>query len=83
MTDTDKNNSNSSIEITDIDDNLTIADIQQDLRECERMIRRSSFKIQLYERKLLAERHPPKNTQSLLEKGLQFFNLGQSKTQEV
>ena len=66
-----------------IDDELSISDIQTDIRQCQRMIRRSEYKITLYQRKLEGERLQSHKQRSLLEKGLSLLNLNRHSGREV
>ena len=60
---------------SDIDPTLSINDIKNDIKKCERMIKRSSHKISLYNRKLDSLRNGTDTSPSLIEKGLQLFNI--------
>ena len=42
---------------TEIDESLNIHDIKNDIVKCERLIRRSEYKIRLYKRKLNIARY--------------------------
>ena len=59
----------------DIDETLTINDIKKDLSKCKRMITRSENKIKLYSQKLHQLNNTSPKHKSLIQKGLEIFNL--------
>ena len=68
---------------TEIDENLTIADIKNDIVKCQRLIRRSDYKIRLYKRKLNIASYFNNQKKSLIEKGLELFNLKKNINSEI
>lgn len=60
---------------TDIDQELNSHDIKNDIIKCERLIRRSEYKIRLYKRKLNIARYFGSDKKSLIDKGLELLNL--------
>ena len=57
------------------DHSLNRDDIQRDIKECNRLIKRAEYKIRLYERKLTSLGSSTPKTASLIQRGLRFFNL--------
>ena len=57
------------------DQELNIHDIQNDIVKCKRLIRRSEYKLRLYKRKLKLAQYFKSDKKSIIEKGLELFNL--------
>ena len=68
---------------TEIDESLNIHDIKNDIVKCERLIRRSEYKIRLYKRKLNIARYFSQEKKSLINKGLELFKLKKTHQSEV
>ena len=75
MTQKKEENKPSIVVETDIDQELNINDIRNDIIKCERLIKRSEYKIRLYKRKLNIARYFGSEKKSLIEKGLELLNL--------
>tara|TARA_Y200000002_G_scaffold321311_1_gene281430 strand:+ start:197 stop:448 length:252 start_codon:yes stop_codon:yes gene_type:complete len=75
MTQKKEENKPSIVVETDIDQELNIHDIRNDIIKCERLIKRSEYKIKLYKRKLNIARYFGSDKKSLIEKGLELLNL--------
>ena len=69
---------------SDIDPTLTSTDIKKDIAKLNHMIKRASYKINMYQNQL--ECHHKQTTKkdlSLVKKGLSLFNLVSDKQAEV
>ena len=74
---------NSLIE-SELDTNeLTIDDIKQDIKNCDRMIKRSHYKSMLYKRKLLALKNESRDDETIIHKGLSLFNLSKKISKKI
>ena len=71
----DSSQENSINLITQSDQELNSADILSDIAKCKRLIRRSEFKIKIYNRKLNLARYFGTEKKTLIDKGLELFNL--------
>tara|TARA_B100000131_G_scaffold317974_1_gene360947 strand:+ start:923 stop:1174 length:252 start_codon:yes stop_codon:yes gene_type:complete len=54
---------------------LTITDIKNDIKKCNRMIKRATYKSMLYKRKLATITRMPNDKTSLIQKGLSLLNI--------
>lgn len=65
---------------TEIDENLTADDIIADIKKCDRMIKRTTFKLKTYARQLSILTDPSEKSKQQIKQGLSALNIFKQKT---